>query len=142
MKTDREIVVEAIMLKAAEWVQKHGPATAAKIAEGIGTTTGRLVNAIYASNVLCTVGVTTQKYKQGAKRGLYGLVVESGYKKPAPAPAAPGSTSFVCSRLGRTVELMACVEDYTDATARYRSSPCCQCRTGATHRARFAGCKS
>jgi len=49
------------------------------------------------------------------------------------------TSSFACARLGRTVELMECVEAYTDATARYRSTPCAQCRTGKIHRERFAG---
>lgn len=139
MKAERAEWIAGIMIKARAYVLEHGPKTAAEIAAGIEVPTARLVQAIYGSDELQIVGIDPRRFKQGAKRNLYGLPKVAGTFAGCPAPAAPKASSFMCTRIGKPMAVADCVEGYTDATARLNGSPCCQCRTGATHRARFAG---
>lgn len=127
------------MIKARAYLLEHGPQTAARISEAIGVPQGRFVQAVYASDELRIVGIDSQRYKQGAKRNLYGVASEGPVIVGFPDVVGPKVQAFTCSRLGREIRVVDCVEAYTDDTARYRSTPCAQCRTGAAHRARFAG---
>lgn len=130
-----------IMDRAVAFVGKTGPSTSLDIAAAIGVTQALLIRAIYTRSDLIVVGAAPRHSKNGVARNLYGLADPNRdqWVSTTPTPAAPKASSFACARLGRTVELMECVEAYTEATARYRSTPCAQCRTGKIHRERFAG---
>lgn len=147
MKTTARRSTEELGQRLIELVTGRGPMTADAIAKAIGLTVSRVVDVIYRTSVLMPIGIdATRPGKR--RRQCYGLSDGTPITPPRPqakrfgdfpAPAAPGATSFACSRLVRVVELGQCIEDYVDATARYSTtSPCSQCRTGAIHRARFA----
>lgn len=145
-KTTRRSVDE-IAQQLIELVTSKGPMPADALAKALNSSVARVVDVIYRTSALQPIGIeATRPGKR--RRQCYGLSDGSPIKPPRPQakrfgdfppPAAPGATSFACSRLVRVVELGECIEAYVDASARYSTtSPCSQCRTGAVHRARFA----
>ena len=153
MKTTARRSTEELGQRLIELVTAKGPLTAFDLAKSVGVTVSRVVDVIYRTSVLMPIGVEAPRPRSPKppslrRRQCYGLSDGSPITPPKPqakrfgdfpAPAAPGATSFACSRLVRVVELGDCIEAYVDATARYSTtSPCSQCRTGAIHRARFA----